>query len=228
MKRFRPSIVLLLVTVAASATTSASAQPLPSVDSLYSKAGVIRITDPLALEVGSAEPGQDVFAITLWDVYKFTGHVCGGVASGFLLTKEALEKLFPDDTPDRGRLKVRASRSDCFLDPILLITGTRAPLDGSTGDHSEFVIDKSLAAGKGEVVILFERTDKKRKVKAVWSRKKMFSTLEDKERFVSLKEKVEAKTATREESEAFGAMVQQIVAAMINGANKPFTVEVIQ
>ena len=197
-------------------------------EELYKQAGTIRILDPLALEVGSRQDGQNVFEIDLPSLQTYTGHVCGGVASAFLMTRKALALLFPKEIPNRGVLKVSASKPGCLLDPIMLITGTRAPLKGQTGDHTAIEIDPKLHDKEENVVVRFERTDTKKAVEAVFSKKRMLKNVKDKKRFMKLKSKVEAHTATSEERKAFGAMVQEIVRGLIQGEFSSFTFKTIQ
>jgi formylmethanofuran dehydrogenase subunit E len=220
-------LTALLLSPSAGAKDSARASDN---DARYNKAGVIRIKDSLALEVGSRKDGENVFEIDLPSLHLFTGHVCGGVASGFLLAKEALSLLFPNEIPDRDRLKVTASKSACFLDPIMLITGTRAPLEGNTGDHEAITINPELSKDHSEMVILFERTDIKRAVKAGFSKKRMLKHLpkQKRKKFMSLKMKVETKTATKSEQRAFAEAVQRIVGKLIKKEIKSFTLEVIE
>ena len=75
----------------------------------FAEVETIRIADPMLAFVGLAEEGKGVLNISLVDVAKYSGHVCAGVASGYIITRESLKKLYPDEMPVRGQIKVTAS-----------------------------------------------------------------------------------------------------------------------
>lgn len=65
----------------------------------------IRIHEPLA-ETLNGSPGEIDFELSLLDVARFSGHCCVAVTGAFLVTKAAIEKLFPDGVCVRGDVQV--------------------------------------------------------------------------------------------------------------------------
>ncbi len=64
----------------------------------------ITLADPLADLLGAAEGG--ILAYSYLDAVKLAGHSCPTVAGAYLMTRTALARLYPDDTPRRGGLRV--------------------------------------------------------------------------------------------------------------------------
>jgi hypothetical protein len=67
----------------------------------------ITLADPLAEFLGAAEDG--LLEYTYRDAVKLAGHSCPTVAGAYLATMKALERLYPDATPERGAVKVSFS-----------------------------------------------------------------------------------------------------------------------
>jgi len=63
--------------------------------------------------------------ITLQDVAKFHGHLCDGLAVGFLGLREALYKLYPDTIIDRTNTRIISKSSPCLTDIAIYLTGAR-------------------------------------------------------------------------------------------------------
>jgi len=72
----------------------------------------LTLHDPLAERLGAAENGLIEYGYT--DAVKLAGHSCPTVAGAYLMTLKALAKLYPDDLPERGGIKVelRAAQAD--------------------------------------------------------------------------------------------------------------------
>ncbi|MBS1176834.1 MAG: hypothetical protein H6R06_1246 [Proteobacteria bacterium] len=64
----------------------------------------IRVIDPLADLLGAAEGG--VLEYGYPDAVKLSGHSCPTVAGAFLMTRTALARLYPQDMPRRGDVRV--------------------------------------------------------------------------------------------------------------------------
>lgn len=60
--------------------------------------------DPLAEFLGAAEGGRLEYSYA--DAVKLTGHSCPTVAGAFLATAQALARLYPAQTPERGGIRV--------------------------------------------------------------------------------------------------------------------------
>ena len=64
----------------------------------------ITLVDPLADLLGAAEGG--ILEYSYLDAVKLAGHSCPTVAGAYLMTRTALARLYPDDRPRRGGLRV--------------------------------------------------------------------------------------------------------------------------
>lgn len=69
----------------------------------------IRTIDPLAALLGAAEHGRIDYDYV--DAVKLAGHSCPTVAGAWLMTDQALRRLYPDSTPQRGGLRVDVRRA---------------------------------------------------------------------------------------------------------------------
>lgn len=92
----------------------------------------ITLADPLADFLGAAEDG--LIEYTYRDAVKLAGHSCPTVAGAYLATMKALERLYPEATPERGAVKVS------FREPIDSgVTGVMANIatliTGATQDN---------------------------------------------------------------------------------------------
>ena len=63
--------------------------------------------------------------INLGDVAKFHGHLCDGLAVGFIGLREALYKLYPDSIVDRSNTRIISKSSPCLTDIAIYLTGAR-------------------------------------------------------------------------------------------------------
>ena len=64
-------------------------------------------------------------AISLDDAAKFHGHLCDGLAVGFLGLREAAYKLYPDSIIDRTNTRVVSKSSPCITDIGIYLSGGR-------------------------------------------------------------------------------------------------------
>ena len=63
--------------------------------------------------------------ITLSDAAKLHGHLCDGLAVGFLGLREALYKIYTDSVVDRTNTRVVSKSSPCLTDIAIYLTGSR-------------------------------------------------------------------------------------------------------
>ncbi|HIE34618.1 MAG TPA: hypothetical protein EYP79_00270 [Campylobacterales bacterium] len=70
----------------------------------FDKVDPILLYDPLADFLGASENGEMI--IKYIDIVKFAGHSCPTVAGAYLMTKLGLKRLFKDNLPVRGKIKV--------------------------------------------------------------------------------------------------------------------------
>jgi hypothetical protein len=147
-----------VVLIAVMAVTFAHADGPNAWQPFYNDAPLIRVKSPGAAVIGSVVGEQDTLTIGLPDVALFAGEVCPGVASAYMLTREALSALYRDGTPTRGQIRVAASthRHRDRLDVASFITGARSGF-GNAGDA---IVDPSLASeDDGAYIMVFQRKD---------------------------------------------------------------------
>lgn len=70
----------------------------------FDDAPVIETADPLAEFLGAVDGGR--LAYRYVDVVRMAGHSCPTVASAFLMTRAALARLYRDELPRRGEIRV--------------------------------------------------------------------------------------------------------------------------
>lgn len=198
----KPSLLPLSLAV----VSAACAGPSP-----YAKAGTITIRDQRASMSGTPRAGGDVFELSLEDVGLLTGHTCGCDTAGFLITRHALETLFPGEIPMRGTLKVAVSDfNPDLIDAIAFITGARLNRGEFTGGESDLVVDRSLAGPEGTLTLVFRRKDNGRGLKAVIDRKVLLTPAELHTTSV-VKAKIMKGEASDDEKRAFAQTTQDIV-----------------
>jgi hypothetical protein len=183
---------------------------------IYEKAGIIKLRDPKAVMFGYRQPGDDVFEFTLNDVGKYAGHVCAGISSAFLLTKQALDLLYPgDEMPVRGQISVVASDQTAHLEVASYIV--RASAHGEEEIAGIATVDTTLRMGTGKVTLIFKRLDNGKMAKAVFN-KTVLMPGDKMQKMLALKQKVINGTATTEEKKQFTENVQKAVIKIITDA----------
>ena len=173
---------------------------------LYKKAGEIKIKDHKAVMAGTIRDDNEVFTISLEDIGQFDGHICGCNTAGFLITKNVLEKLFPDETPVRNTLNISISEYNRdLIDAITYITGTRL-----NSFEKDFILDESLAGEKGTTKIIFERKDNRKKIQVVLDKNYLLSQ-EEMMTIMTIKPKIMKGEATVAEKEKYANVTRAIV-----------------
>jgi len=79
--------------------------------------------------------------VTVEDLVRFHGHLCGGLMEAAVALRAALDTLFPDGVIDRTDLAVISNNSACGGDVAAYLTGARARF----GSH---IIDLTLTGGE--------------------------------------------------------------------------------
>ena len=116
--------------------------------SVYEMARTIKLKDPKAVMVGYRQPGDDIFEISLDDVGKYTGHVCAGIASAYLLTKQALALLYPNgEIPVRGQISIAASANTDHIEVASYIVRARKNAPESKGKNTVTLIITNTPEG---------------------------------------------------------------------------------
>lgn len=182
---------------------------------VYNKAGTIRIRDNRASMAGYKAPEDAFFDLALDDVGKYTGHVCAGITSAFIMTKKALAQLYPNgEIPVRGEIRVAVSAPTDHLEVVSYITGIRAEEEKDATKGPDLVVDPSLQGEEGTVAMVFIRKDNGKMVKTTFNKKKLFGP-EKIAQTTTLKEKILKGKASKQEQELFAETVQAIVKKLI-------------
>ena len=98
----------------------------------------ITMAEPLAGFLGAFRAGDALLTYSFADAVKMAGHACPTVAGAYIACRKALEMLYPDSTPVRGEVSIRAyGDADEGVYGVMgqvfsLITGA-APLSGFRG-----------------------------------------------------------------------------------------------
>ncbi len=198
------------------ATTKASKseQVELQTETIYQKAGIIKVKDTKAVMVGYRQPGDDIFEISLDDIGKFTGHVCAGISSGYLMTKQALETLYPNgEIPVRGQISIAASAYTDHAEVAAYVVKARQG-EGNKKESSSLLIDTNIEAPEKGVTIIFKRNDTGKMVKASFDKSKLMSP-EKMQEMMPLKKKILAGKASDEEKAKFAENVQNAVKKVI-------------
>lgn len=216
MKKIIYTVLIML------ATSSITMAQTKTTDTIYSKAGIIKIKDKKAIAAGTKWKDGPLMSISLKDIGVFDGHICACNTAGFIITKNVLEILYPNQTAYRNSMNIKMSAyTQDIVDAIEFITGNR--LDGGkyTNKPSDFVIDNSLQGEQGTVTFIFERKDNGKKVKVVLDKRILLSK-DEMNIFTNIKPKMANKTATKSEKkqlqDATIAVVKKEIIAMPEGA----------
>jgi formylmethanofuran dehydrogenase subunit E len=206
---FKQRLVMVIALLAIAATAcSRTTNPWPE---FYDQSPVIQIIDPMAVLVGSMPEGSNMLTIKLADVALYSGHICPSMASGYMLTKIALDTLYPGSTPERGQIRVAAMAASDLVDVASYITGARAFYGRDEINAGDLVIDPALNPKQGgKYVMVFQRKDTGKAVKAVFDKFKLIPPEQVKEVKVFL-EKMLAGKALPQEKEEKWAQLQGLV-----------------
>jgi len=205
----------LVFVLAASALRVANGDTENAWQGFYDQAPVIRIVDPMANLVGSVVDGQDTLTIRLTDVALYSGHVCPGVASGYMITSIALAALYPDSIPVRGQIRVAASAPNGIFDLASYITGARAFYGRHKINGHDLALDPSLKPeNPAEFVIVFQRKDTGKAVRVAFHKTQLMSA-EQQKAFKSFQKMVVNGTASQQQKRETWAQIQSIVKTVL-------------
>lgn len=103
------------------------------VPEFFAAAPTLRVRDPLADFLGAAAGGELEYSYL--DAVKLAGHSCPTVAGSYLATIRALQFLYPDSLPVRGRIgvKFRASQEEGVTGVMAAVAGLLTGAAGSGG-----------------------------------------------------------------------------------------------
>ncbi|NIA23451.1 MAG: hypothetical protein GWP03_04770 [Proteobacteria bacterium] len=194
----------------------------------YADVPPVKIKEPLGVMVGSLNPENPVITISIHDIGLYTGHICPGVAVGFKATALALDALYGDATPVRGKIRIATNTPSDLLDVVSYITGARAFYGRDEVNHNDIVVDKTLGEKPGIVIMIFQRKDTGKMVKVVFNKAKLFNPKEMK-KMEQLKEKViKGKAAKREEMMMRTNLQEKVKQILFNLPEGVITVKTIK
>src|SRR5699024_1590783 len=135
--------------------------------SFFNDAPTIRLYDPLAELLGSAEEG--VIEYCYADAVRLAGHSCPTVAGAYLTARAALKLLYPDAAlPERGAIAVHMPTPETdgttgvVAQVLTLITGAAAQ-GGFKGIGERFnrqgLLSFATKGGDNDGTVRFERLD---------------------------------------------------------------------
>jgi hypothetical protein len=177
----------------------------------FDQAPTITVHDGLAEFLGACDDGLITYRYV--DAVKLAGHSCPTVAGAYLMTRRALQLLYPEQTPERGGVQVRFSApvdegvAGVIGSVVSLITGA-AGLGGFKGIGRNFRRQNLMYYGcaiEGEV--RFERIDNGVGVQLAMN----MNRVEPDPRTGELLRKFLAGVATPDEMRDFAALWQQRV-----------------
>jgi len=182
----------------------------------YYNAGTIKINDPKMGLFGSVSTDKALMHINLIDIAKLTGHLCGGSASGFFMTKLALENLYePKEIPCRGDIKLTSNANGDLMDVAAYIVGVSKK---DHYGHKTLILDKKINTKKGILVLIFERFSTGKKVRIQWDKVGTLTNhVGDLKRFKKIKVETIHGKANKTDSRRFKKLLNSFVNEIIKG-----------
>ena len=182
----------------------------------YSQVPEILIIDPMAVVVGSMPEGSNILTIKLTDVALYSGYICPGIAAGYMLTKKAMDALYPNSIPQRGQIRVSAmAAAGELMEVASYITGARAFYGRDLINAYDLVVDPSLKPKqRGQYVMVFQRKDTGKAVKAVYDKFKLIPEKKVKEVKVFLNKILTGKALPQEKEKNWAilnALVEKVL-----------------
>ncbi|SCZ67709.1 hypothetical protein [Thiohalomonas denitrificans] len=132
---------------------------------LFPDSTTLELFDPLAQLLGA---GDGVFTYTFDDAIKLAGHACPTVAGAFVMAQQAMARLYPQERPLRGGIRIRFAAppdqgaNGPFTQVLTLLTGAAAEngFAGLGGQHvRKGLLSFEADAERGPVTATFERND---------------------------------------------------------------------
>lgn len=136
----------------------------------------IKIKDPLAIALGAMDKNE-AFVFTYTDAIKLAGHSCPAVSGAYKLTQLALKKLYGNELPIRGQIKVTFKGgieykvNGPISQVVTLITGAASEsgfkgLGGGRYNRHNLLSFSETEEGDEDAVctVIFERMDKNKKI----------------------------------------------------------------
>ena len=180
----------------------------------------ITLRDELSNFLGTFKDG--IIEFTYLDIVKSAGHSCPTVAGAYLSTREALKKLYKDELPKRGEIRVdfKESQTDGVIGVIAQvitnITGATSDF-GFKGINGKFNRTNLLFFNQNiDSEIKFTRLDSGESVEVTYNPK----SIKPNPKQIELFQKAMQGVATNEELEEFGKLWQSRVEEIFNNVEK--------
>lgn len=186
----------------------------------FDKVETIKVADPLAGVLGAFENG--IYEFNFLEIVKSAGHSCPTVAGAYLITKEALKALYPNEMIIRGNIKVEFKEpleegvAGVIGNVVTQITGATDKsgfkgLNGNFARHSLMSFNSNIASSAR-----FTRVDNGKSVDLFYDP----SSVPPSPEMGPLMQKLMGGMATPEEAKAFGAHWQDRVARIFDNTSK--------
>ncbi len=177
----------------------------------FDKVETIKVADPLSGVLGAFENG--IYEFNFLEIVKSAGHSCPTVAGAYLITKEALKALYPNEMIIRGNIAVEFQEdledgvAGVISNVVTQITGATDKsgfkgLNGKFARHSLMQFNSNISASAR-----FTRVDNGKSVDVFYDP----SSVPPSQEMGPLMQKLMGGMATPEEAKAFGAHWQDRV-----------------
>jgi len=177
----------------------------------FDKVETIKVADPLSGVLGAFENG--IYEFNFLEVVKSAGHSCPTVAGAYLITKEALKALYPNEMIIRGNIGVEFKEdledgvAGVISNVVTQITGATYKsgfkgLNGNFARHSLMNFNSNISSSAR-----FTRVDNQKSVDVYYDPSSVAPSPE----MGPLMQKIMGGMATPEEKKAFGAHWQDRV-----------------
>lgn len=185
----------------------------------------IKLKDNLLLFLGINE--NSLVEFSYLDVVKNAGHSCPTVAGAYLLCLIGLKKLYKNEIPKRGEIRVLFKENEkdgvagVIANVVTHITGATSTygFKGINGDY----VRHSLMSFNEDITtsIKFKRVDTNEKVELTYNP----SCIKPDDKIQYIMKKIKEKLATNEEKKLFGKLWQQRVENIFNNINQVITIK---
>jgi len=191
----------------------------------YNEVETIQVQDKLSHVLGTFSNGLYEFNYT--DVVKSAGHSCPTVAGAYLMTQEALKKLYIDTIPVRGDIKVEFKEdltdgvAGVIANVITQITGATDKsgfkgLNGKFARHSLMNFNSDINSSAR-----FTRVDTNQSVDVYYNP----SSIKPSPDMQPLMQKIMQNQATKDDIETFGKLWQDRVKKIFENSDEVIVVK---
>ncbi len=211
--------------------TAQATSSLTQLDSLFKKQGEILVYEPMKVLIGESDSVHAIYHLTLFDIEKYHGKVCPGIATGFTMFKAIVDSLYPEThVVVRGQVAIAASNPNDMVDVAGYIFGVRTHYCCGRGELGRglLILDTTLQTGvKKQFVIIFKRLDNGRTYKMTFNK----FALMDKDQWPFIDETLHkfkrGEKLTAEEKQKFAKMVhKEVISVLENGPREgAFSIE---